>query len=241
MKKTSILLLFTFLFWSCDSVQNVVNNLPQGSGSSQSGSLSQSDIGNGLRAALEQGVDKQVKKLAEKNGFYRNEAVKILLPQELQKVEKGLRSIGLGDLTDEGVKALNRAASDAVGRATPIFLSAIKEMSFNDAKSILLKGNGAATDYLRQKTSEQLYKEFQPEINKSFSRVGADKIWNNVIDQYNALPLTQSVNPDLTDYVTEEALKGVYTMIEKEEDNIRNNVSARTSNLLQRVFGIQDR
>src|SRR5699024_12229456 len=102
-----------------------------------------------------------------------------------------------------------------------------------------LDGKGAATDYLRQKTANQLYKEFHPEINKSFSRVGADKIWNNVINRYNSIPLTQSVNPDLTDYVTAEALKGVYTMIEKEENYIRENATARTTDLLQRVFGMQ--
>lgn len=235
-----LILVCVLSFWSCDSVQQAMSQMGTASNTSSNAPLSQTDIGNGLKAALEQGVDKQVKKLASKNGFFENEAAKILLPKELQKVEKGLRSVGLGNLADEGIKALNNTASDAVSRATPIFINAIKGMSFNDAKAILLDGNGAATEYLKNKTSEELYKEFEPVISQSFNRVGADKIWSNAINRYNALPLTESVNPDITEYVTQEALKGVFAMINKEEDNIRNNISARSTQLLQRVFSLQD-
>lgn len=236
MKKTFLSCLLVCLFLSCDSVQSIVNQLPSGG----SVPLSQTDIGNGLKAALEQGVDKQVTKLASKDGFFKNEAARILLPKELQKVEKGLRSIGLGSLADEGLKALNDVASDAVGRATPIFISAIKGMTFTDAKSILLGGDGAATAYLKGKTSSDLYKEFEPVIGQSFHRVGADQIWGDLITRYNAIPLMEPVNPDLTDYVTSEALKGVFAMIGAEEENIRNNLSARSTRLLQRVFALQD-
>ena len=136
--------------------------------------------------------------------------VKILLPEELQKVEKGLRDVGLGGLADEGIKALNRAAEDATKEATPIFVNAIKEMTFNDAKNILLGDDRAATTYLEQKTNQELYNKFNPVIKNSFSKVGADQIWSNIITKYNNIPFTQNVNPDLTDYVTQQALDGVH-------------------------------
>lgn len=233
MKRLSIILC-AFLCFSCAELQDFAGNLP-------SGELSQNQIANGLKEALDNGIDKQVTKLTKTDGFYRNELVKILLPAELQKVESGLRSIGLDNLADEGIKALNRAAEDAVSRSTPIFVSAVKEMTFTDAKSILMGDDKSATAYLENKTKSKLYDEFNPVIENSFSRVGADQIWSNLINRYNKIPFAEKVNPDLTDYVTEQALLGVYTMIGEEEKDIRNNISARTSTLLQQVFAMQDR
>jgi hypothetical protein len=197
-------------------------------------------MANGLRQALDFGVDKQVSKLTLKDGFYNNELVKILLPEELQKVDKALRDIGLGSLADDGIKILNRAAEDAVSEATPIFINAVKEITFNDAKNILLGSKDAATQYLNGKTESALYAKFNPVIKNSFAKVGADQIWENLINKYNTLPFTSNVNPDLTDYVTTEALKGVYKMIAVEELEIREKVSARTTGLLQKVFALQD-
>lgn len=235
MKK--IILLFTVIFSlsSCAELQDIANQLPQ-----NSGQLTQRQIGNGLKEALNNGIEKEVSKLTQTDGFYRNEAVKILMPPELRKVENGLRKIGLGNLADEGVKALNRAAEDAVKEATPIFISAVKDMSFTDAKNILLGNERAATSYLETKTSAQLYNKFNPVIENSFSKVGADQIWTNLITRYNQIPLVENVNPDLTDYVTNRALHGVFQMIAKEEIEIRNNLNARTSDLLRRVFALQD-
>lgn len=233
MKKLSILFLVLFCF-SCAELQDVIGTLP-------GGELGQTEIANGLKEALNKGIDKEVAKLTKTDGFYRNELVKILLPEELRKVESGLRSVGLGSLADEGIKALNRAAEDAVSRATPIFVNAVKGMSFSDAKSILMGADDSATLYLKGKTSESLYQEFHPVIEQSFGRVGADEIWSNLITKYNNLPLVQPVNPDLTDYVTDQALDGVFKMIEIEEKDIRTNISARTSDLLKRVFALQDR
>ena len=233
MKK--IFLLFTVVFLvSCAELQNVINELPQTSG------LSNEDMAAGLRQALDLGSDKQVTKLTQKNGFYKNELVKILLPEELQKVDDALRKVGLSSLADEGIKALNRAAEDAVKEATPIFINAVKDITFNDAKNILLGEDNAATEYLTSKTQTQLYDKFKPVISNSFGKVGADQIWNNLITKYNNLPLTNNVNPDLTDYVTTEALKGVYTMIAVEEKEIRTKVSSRTTDLLKKVFALQD-
>ncbi|NNC46365.1 MAG: DUF4197 domain-containing protein, partial [Winogradskyella sp.] len=216
-------------------LQQVVNQLPT------NGTLSNADIASGLRQALDFGIDKQVSKLTSENGFYKNELVKILLPEELQKVDKTLRDIGLGSVADEGLKLLNRAAEDAVKEATPIFINAVKAITFNDAKQILLGEDNAATLYLTSKTESELYAKFNPVIKNSFSKVGADEIWNNLINRYNTIPFTNDVNPDLTDYVTTEALKGVYTMIAVEEKEIRKKVESRTTDLLKKVFALQDR
>lgn len=227
--------LIAFSLFSCHELQQVVNQLPEGGTS-----LGNDQIAAGLREALDKGIDKQVTKLTQEDGFFKNELVKIMLPEELQKVDKTLRDIGLGNLADEGLKILNRAAEDAVGEATPIFVNAIKGITFNDAKGILLGNDNAATQYLTSATQSQLYAKFNPVIKNSFEKVGADKIWSNLINKYNSIPLTKKVNPDLTDYVTTEALEGVYTMIAVEEKEIRNNVSSRTTDLLRRVFSLQD-
>ncbi|MFV9550456.1 DUF4197 domain-containing protein [Algibacter sp. PT7-4] len=219
---------------ACAELQQVVNQLPQG------GTIGNTEIASGLRQALDFGIDKQVTKLTQKDGFFKNELVKILLPEELRKVDKALRDIGLNKLADEGLKVLNRAAEDAVKEATPIFIDAVKGITFNDAKNILLGNNDAATQYLTLKTKDALYAKFNPVINNSFSKVGADKIWNNLINKYNSIPFTNNVNPDLTDYVTGEALKGVYTMIAVEEKDIRTKLSSRTTDLLKKVFALQD-
>ena len=198
------------------------------------------DIASGLREALTTGIDKQVSKLTQKDGFFKNELVRIGLPEDLRKVDKALRKIGLSSLADEGLKALNRAAENAVNEATPVFISAVKDIKFDDAKTILLGNNSAATEYLTTKTETALYQKFNPVIKQSFSKVGADKIWANLINKYNTIPFTKSVNADLTDYVTTEALKGVYKMIAIEEEEIRTKLSSRTTTLLQQVFKLQD-
>lgn len=235
MKKSLVVLFVICSLHSCAELQEVVNSLPQ-----SGGVLSNTDIASGLRQALDLGIEKQVTKLTETDGFYRNELVKILLPAELQKVDKGLRDIGLGSLADEGLKVLNRAAEDAVKEATPIFVNAVKEITFTDAKNILLGTDDAATQYLTSKTKTALYDKFHPVINTSFKKVGADQIWQNLINRYNAIPFTSNVNPDLTDYVTDEALKGVYTMIAVEEKEIRTKAGSRTTDLLRKVFALQD-
>jgi hypothetical protein len=198
------------------------------------------DIAAGLKEALNNGISKQVSKLTATDGFYKNQLVKILLPPELQKVDKTLREVGLSSLADEGLKVLNRAAEDAVKQATPIFVDAVRNMTFTDAKNILLGGDNSATAYLQNATSAQLYAKFNPVVTQSLGRVGADKVWAGIITKYNALPLTQDVNPDLDDYVTRRAMEGVFKMIGIEEKDIRNNLQARTSDLLRRVFALQD-
>ncbi len=234
MKK--ILIVFIAVqFVGCAELQKVVNQIPN------KGVLTQGQIGSGLRQALDNGIKHQVSKLTSKDGFYRNELVKILLPKELQGVDKALRKIGLSNIADEGIKVLNRAAEDAVKTATPIFVNAVKEITFNDAKNILLGEQNAATSYLEGKTKTTLYGKFNPVIKSSFGKVGADKVWKNLISKYNSIPFVKRVNPDLTDYVTTEALKGVFQMIAVEEKGIRQKVGLRNTDLLRRVFALQDR
>ncbi|WP_452231791.1 DUF4197 domain-containing protein [Lacinutrix sp. MEBiC02595] len=233
--KKILALVIILNFTACAELQQVIDQLPE-----EVGSLSESEIGSGLREALELGIDKQVTKLTQKDGFFKNELVKIVLPEELQKVDKALRDIGLSSLADEGLKVLNRAAEDAVSEATPIFVNAVKDITFADAKNILLGKNDAATQYLTSKTQTALYAKFNPVIKNSFSKVGADQVWANLINKYNAIPFTSNVNPDLTDYVTGEALNGVYKMIAVEEQEIRSKSSSRTTDLLRKVFAMQD-
>ena len=234
MIKKILIIVLIFNLSACAELQQVVNQLPQG------GAIGNDQIASGLRQALDFGIDKQVTKLTQEDGFFKNELVKILLPEELQKVDKALRDIGLSSLADDGLKVLNRAAEDAVKEATPVFVNAVKEITFADAKNILLGNNDAATQYLVSKTETALYDKFNPVIKNSFSKVGADAIWNNLINKYNTIPFTNNVNPDLTDYVTNEALKGVYTMIAVEETEIRTKLSSRTTDLLRKVFALQD-
>jgi hypothetical protein len=224
-----------FSLSSCAELQQIANQYPS------LGTIGTIEIASGLREALNNGITKQVTKLTATDGFYKNEAVKILLPEDLRKVDAGLRSIGLSALADEGLKALNRAAEDAVKEATPIFVSAVKNITFTDAKTILLGNNSAATTYLQNSTSTALYAKFNPVIRNSFSKVGADKIWTNIITRYNSIPLVRKVNPDLNDYVTNQAMNGVFKMIAAEEQNIRTNITARTSPLLLSVFAMQDK
>ncbi len=208
--------------------------------SSVTGITSELDISNGLKEALNNGISKQVSRLTAVDGFFGNEAVRILMPVELQKVDETLRKFGMSKLADDGIKMLNRAAEDAVKEATPVFVSAVKNMSLNDAKGILMGNENAATSYLETQTNADLYTKFSPVVQSSLTKVGADKIWKTIISKYNKLPLVEKVNPDLTDYVTTKSLSGVFKMITIEEKNIRTDLNSRTSGLLQKVFAMQD-
>ncbi len=231
--KLLLLLLISLQLSSCAELVQVLEQLPEEG-------LSNAQIASGLKEALNKGIDKEVTKLMAPDGFLKDQTVKILLPQELQKVDKTLRDIGLGQLADEGIKLLNTAASDAVKEAKPIFVNAITSMTFEDAKNILLGDQTAATNYLKQKTQSQLYQKFSPQVQKSLHKVKADEVWANIINKYNQVPFVEKVNPDLTDYVTGKAMEGVFKKVAVEEQKIRTDISERTSDLLKRVFALQD-
>lgn len=232
MNKLTVLFIILCLT-SCAELQGIADQYPQMG-------ITETEIASGLKQALNKGIETEVSKLTEDGGFFRNELVRITLPPELQRVDQTLRDIGLERLADQGLQVLNRAAEEAVKEATPIFVNAVRDMTITDARNILMGSEDAATTYLRDKTMEELYSKFNPVILSSLDKVGANDIWTNIINRYNAIPLTSKVNPDLSDYVTQEALEGVFTMIAVEEHQIRTNLEARTSNILRRVFALQD-
>jgi hypothetical protein len=194
---------------------------------------------SGLKQALELGTDKSTSQLSAVNGFFGNAAIKLLFPPEAQKAENTLRRLGFNKLCDDLILSLNRAAEDAAGKAKPIFISAIKQMSVQDVTSILLgSSKDAATQYFRRTTTDQLTAEFMPVIHTSLSKVGATRYYSQLATQYNRIPLTfNKINPDLDAYVTQKAIEGMFYRIALEELNIRSNFSSRTTPLLQKVFG----
>ncbi len=184
---------------------------------------------------MDNGITKGTSKLSAVDGFFKDAAIKILLPPEAQKVEKTLRGIGLGKVVDDAVLSMNRAAEDAAKSAAPIFLDAVKQMSFNDAIGILRGGDTAATGYLKTKTTASLTQAFKPVIDKSLEKTDATKYWNKVFSSYNKFTYNK-INPDLSSYVTEKALSGIFHEIADQEKLIRKDPLARTSDMLKKVF-----
>jgi hypothetical protein len=199
--------------------------------------LSNLDVASGLKAALDKGVQTSTQKLSLTDGFFKNLAIKILMPPEAKKVESTLRGMGMGAQVDQAILSMNRAAEDASKSAAPIFLNAIKQMTITDAITILKGGDSSATTYLRIKTSPALTAAFTPVIKTSLDKVNATKYWNTIITTYDKVPFTKKVNPDLTAYVTEKALAGLFYEIALEEISIRKNPLERTSDILKKVFG----
>lgn len=205
-----------------------------------SGPLTEEQIGQGLKQALNKGVDESVSFLSQENGYYES-AYKILLPEEAQKVTNKLQAIpGFSDVEEILIEKLNRAAEDAAGKAGPIFFDAIKKMTFRDVTDILMGEDDAATRFLERTTYDSLYQEFNPVIVSSLDEVNARSYWRDAINAYNKLPFVQKVNPELDDYVTQQALTGLFALVEKKEASIRENPRERTTELLRRVFARQD-
>jgi Protein of unknown function (DUF4197) len=217
-----------------DGAKNALNAVKGGGGS-----LSSDDIVAGLKEALNQGTKKSTDRLSAVDGFFKDAAVKILLPPEAAKVEKTLRSMGFGAQCDQAILSLNRAAEDASKSAAPIFINAIKGMSVQDGIGILKGSDTAATGYLRKSTSVQLTASFKPVIDSSLQKTGATKYWKDLFETYNKVPFHKAVNPDLSAYATQKALDGVFYYVAVEEKNIRANPAAQASALLKKVFGGQ--
>lgn len=202
------------------------------------GNLSNEDIAAGLKEALSVGATNSATKLSAVDGFFANAAIKVLLPPEAQKVEKALRAAGMGKLVDDAILSMNRAAEDAAKSAAPIFLDAVKGMSFQDALGILKGPDTAATSYLKGKTLPALTSAFRPVIDGALEKTGATRHWKTVFETYNKLPTSFSkVNPDLSSYVTERALSGLFFQVAEEEQKIRKDPAARVTETLKKVFG----
>ena len=201
---------------------------------------SHTEMAMGLKEALEKGTNLSVDRLNLENGFLGNPAIKLPFPEEALQVERSLRKIGLGNLCDQLINSINRAAEDAVKEARPLFTQAIKEMTFKDVQGILLGTERAATDYLQLSTSAGLKVKFAPPIQVSLQKVGATAHWETVMSRYNKIPLVKPVDTDLTAYVTDKALQGLFMEIAKEELALRKNSTLRSSPLLQKVFAFAD-
>lgn len=226
------------LFISCENAHQILQQVSVPPGSA-SGGLTTNEIVNGLKEALKVGTDQSTARLSNVDGFLKNAAVKILLPEEVVKVENTLRNIGLGSVVDNAVTSLNRAAEDAAKQAAPIFKNAITSMSITDALGILRGGKTAATDYLKAKTTAQLISSFKPVIANSLDKVSATKYWTQLTSAYNQFSANK-INTDLSAYVTEKALQGIFLQVAEEEAKIRENPVARTTEILKKVFGSKE-
>jgi len=216
-----------------NKVSSTVSSVTGGKGTS----LTTDEIVGGLKDALTVGAKNSSDKLSAVDGFFKDAAVKILMPPEAQKIEKTLRSVGAGKLVDDAILSVNRAAEDASKSAAPIFVDAVKKMTVQDGLSILKGADTAATGYLRKTTTAPLTSAFKPVIDSSLKKVNATKYWALVIDKYNSLPTTfNKVNPDLSAYVTQKAMDGIFHYVAEEEKKIRTNPSARVTDLLKKVF-----
>ncbi|HLO80552.1 MAG TPA: DUF4197 domain-containing protein [Chitinophagaceae bacterium] len=204
--------------------------------SKSGGSLTNDQVVAGLKEALTVGTERGTKMVSAPDGFFANAAIKVLMPEEAKKVEKTLRSVGLGKQVDDAILSMNRAAEDAAKSATPIFVNAVKQMSFQDAMGILKGADNAATGYLQSKTTPQLTEAFRPVIEESLKKVDATKYWNTVFSSYNKFS-KEKVNTDLSAYVTEKALSGIFVQLAEEEKKIRKDPMARTTDILKQVFG----
>ena len=202
------------------------------------GSLSNDEIIAGLKEALSVGAQNSSGKLSALDGFFANAAIKVLMPAEAKKVETTLRNAGMGQMVDDAILSMNRAAEEASKSAAPIFIDAIKQMGFQDALSILRGTDTAATSYLKGKTLPSLTSAFRPVIDEALQKTGATKHWKTVFETYNKLPTTfKKINTDISGYVTDKALTGLFYQVAIEEQQIRKNPAARVNDVLKKVFG----
>jgi hypothetical protein len=199
------------------------------------------EIGNGLKQALELGTSKSADQLSQVDGFFANAAVKILFPPQAEKAEKTLRKLGFNKLCDNVILSLNRAAEDAAKQAKPIFISAIRQMTLQDVTNILLGSQDAATQYFKRTTTAQLTISFKPVIQSSLNKTGATRYYGDAVNQYNQIPFVRKINPDISEYATQKAIDGLFYEIALEELNIRKNIGARSTPLLQKIFAFADK
>jgi Protein of unknown function (DUF4197) len=216
----------------------LLNSVRKAVGGNPGSSLSNDDIVSGLKQALTIGAQKSASQLSAVDGFFKDAAVKILLPEQAQKVEKTLRGLGMGKMVDDAILSVNRAAEDAAKSAAPIFVNAVKNMSIQDALGILRGSDTSATSYLKKSTTPELTASFKPVIDTSLTKTGATKYWRDIFETYNKLPTTfRKVDPDLSSYVTQKAMIGIFYYVAVEEKKIRKDPAAQVTDILKKVFG----
>jgi hypothetical protein len=234
------IIITAFILTACTSAQinQTIGDVNKTLGGSST-ELTSQQVAEGLKEALIKGISTGSDLASQVDGYFKNPEIKIPFPPEVKKVEDKLRQLGLGGEVDKFVLTLNRGAEDAAKEAKPIFITAIKSMTIQDAWSILKGSDNAATEYLKKTTSAQLKEKFKPVIQSSLDKVSATKYYGQLVTRYNQIPFVEKVNPDLNEYATDRAIEGLFLMIAKEEKNIRDNPVARTTDLLKRVFSQQ--
>lgn len=236
MKKVIVLILFLLILATVSNA-GFLDNMLKNFTSPTEKSLDNDTMISGLKEALSLGTDKAVTNVSAMDGYLGNELIKILIPENIQKVANVLSKIGYEEYVNSFVTSMNRAAEKAAPKAKEHFVTAIKDMTFEDAKNILNGGDTAATDYFKSKTYDGLYADFKPEISKSMDDVGATRSYKDMMGKYTSLPFMKAESLDLDNYVTNEALDGLFYMIAQEEKKIRTDPAARVTELLQKVFG----
>ena len=206
-----------------------------GQGSAGTG-LSDAKIGAGLKEALQVATEKTVSLTGKTDGYFANQAIKILMPEKLRTFETGLRAVGYGGQIDELVLGMNRAAERAAPQAKQIFFDAIGDMSFDDARKLLNGGDTAATEYFRGKTTPRLTTAFRPVVEQSMSQVGVSRQYKDLVGRFDSIPFAKSQAFDLDGYVVDRGLGGLFTVLGEQEKQIRTNPTARATDLLKEVF-----
>ena len=230
------LAIFVMVLLSAAPASAQLDRLFRGLSPGQPAGLSDAKIGSGLKEALQVGTENAVSLTGKTDGYFLNQAIKILMPQRLQTMEKGLRMVGYGPQVDEFVLSMNRAAERAAPAAKQIFWDAIGEMTFDDARKILNGPQTAATDYFKAKTTDKLAAAFRPVVDRAMNEAGVTRQYNELIGRFEAIPFMKMEAFDLDRYVVGKALEGLFSMVGQEEIKIRTNPAARVSDLLKEVF-----
>lgn len=234
MRRLTLAILFASLLplGGCAALQNIDwGNL----------GMTEEKVAAGLREALEIGSGRAIDETSTVNGFFADEVIKILMPDELDAIASTLRGIGLGGQVDELVLGMNRAAERASGEAVDVFIDVASSLTIQDAFDILYGGQTAATDLFKARTTDELVSRFRPIVNEKMQEVGVYQVYDVMTDAIRRLPFTQLQSFDLQEYVVDRALSGVFNKLAGEERNIREKVSARSTDLLREVFGYAER
>lgn len=238
MKSLFFVVLLAFLFAVTFSyagfLDDMLNKIPSLSSKQE---LDDSTVISGLKEALSIGTDKAVKEVSKTDGYLGNNAIKILMPEKIQKVADVLRKVGYEKPVDDFILSMNRAAEKAAPKAAAYFVDSVKEMTFEDAKKILNGGDTAATDFFKSKTYDKLFSDFKPVISSSMDEVGVTRSYKEMMGRYTSVPFMKAESLDVDNYVTTKALDGLFYMVAREEKKIRTDPAARVTDLLKKVFG----
>lgn len=239
MKKIVGMFVISGVLFACSDLQTVLEETVETVGTNTEKPLTNDEVIRGLKEALTVGTNNSTSLVSKLDGFYKNPEIFIPFPPEAEKVKEKVIALGMQKQVDEFVMTLNRAAEEASKEAAPVFINAIKQMTIQDGFNILKGPDNAATQYLKEKTSNELKIKFKPIVANAIQKVEVTKYWNPIITTYNKIPFVEKMNPDLEDYVTQKALDGLFLMVAKEEAKIRKDPVARVTDILKRVFGYE--